>query len=208
MSDKQSPGNFFSTYKWYIVPTIALLMVLINWATSRNVSTSLTDNTSIQENRQADKSPETKPTSTQKKKQDKSTNQDNSTTSMVDLEAFEPNPALEILLNDNLQDDGDLSFESPLPNSTFKINTILSMNITGTTSFIPPYKVKVYSNKVEDYENKKPIFQKEITGELDDDVYLFDYKAKMALRAGLYYLLFEEQENNEMYVIKFKVMPK
>jgi len=116
---------------------------------------------------------------------------------------FAPNPILESLMNEQLRNEGfKTKLISPSASQVFDYEEKILWQFNGITTAMPPYQLMVYSNKGQDFEKGIGVLSKTLEGELKGEQYQFNFSAMVPFERGLYYLLFQEQEGEEILSIE------
>lgn len=138
------------------------------------------------------------------------------TTNTAELLAanFEPNPALEALLNSDLRGQQyRFNVLHPTPNArlTYR-NGQAELAVDGTletpeASVSTPFRVLLFSNKQEDYRQFKPVLSEPLALEKTNLGFRFSFDKSLRLPQGLYYLMIEDEDSGKSYfVIKVRVI--
>lgn len=113
-------------------------------------------------------------------------------------EDFKPNPALEKLMRESVRSDGETVISLPIRGKVFKYQNTIHFQVKGKSQVQPPYQLIIYANKINDFKNDAYLLNKTLTH--------LKFDAHIALKKGLYYLVIQEKESEQViYISSFSV---
>lgn len=139
-------------------------------------------------------------------------------------EAVAPNPLLEVYIDQELRE-SPYTFEITYPNREarlveqadgthlFRLAGRLQVEmeadaVSATPAdeaadepTLPAFRVHLFSNDPEAYENFQPIFTEDLSFQVEGNVYVFQLSHPEELDPGLYYYLIEATENREVFSV-------
>lgn len=141
-------------------------------------------------------------------------------------EMVAPNPLLEVYVDQELRE-GLYKIEITYPNKEarlpeqadgthlFRLAGRLSLNkeveepakLTSPDNeeeeeaLLPAFRVHLFSNQPEDYENFQPLFTEDISFQVEGNYYVFQLSHPEELDPGLYYYLVEATESREVFYV-------
>lgn len=120
---------------------------------------------------------------------------------------FQRNPAIESIMAEQVRATGSTTkLATPTKDATFSFAQNIPFEVSGTTTIAPPYTVSVYSNRVFDFENEYKALTASLSGTQQNENYHFSFKAKVPFPRGLYYILLQSEENEDiLHISRFKV---
>ncbi len=123
----------------------------------------------------------------------------------IDETAFNVNPVMESLLSERVRHSTVTRIISPSPDTVFKSQTAIPFLLKGQTSAKPPFELLIYSNRMSDFDNDRPVLKKVLTGAKDNNAHRFQFKANLTLNDGLYYWMLRSENSGELlHVSKFR----
>lgn len=141
-------------------------------------------------------------------------------------EAVAPNPLLEVYIDQELRE-GPYKIEVTYPNKEarlteqpdgthlFRLAGRLSINEAAENEspapnpvdeetdevMLPTFRVHLFTNAPQDYENFQPVFTEDITFQVEGEFYVFQLSHPEELDPGLYYYLIEASESREVFYV-------
>jgi len=123
----------------------------------------------------------------------------------IEPNLYRPNPLLEGFLNESSRSNDNNQLLSPEMNKTFFEKNI-QLDFNGYSIELPPYELKIYSNKSTDFENDKHLMKLSIPTKKTNDRHTFRFLTNLELDKGLYYILIKKEDSDKMILVsKFKV---
>lgn len=127
---------------------------------------------------------------------------------MLNPEDFKVNPILEGLIKEKVRNQEiTTTLIEPALDGVLKSEGQTLLKIKGTTNAIPPLRMVIYSNKAQDFDNDKPYLNTALSPtQKNEEEYEFQFNAKIDFKKGLYYILIESVEMDELLIVsKFQV---
>ena len=141
-------------------------------------------------------------------------------------EMIAPNPLLEVYVDQELRE-GVYKIEITYPNKEarlpeqadgthlFRLAGRLTLNkeveepakLTSPdneeeeATLLPAFRVHLFSNQPEDYENFQPLFTEDISFQVEGNYYVFQLSHPEELDPGLYYYLVEATDSREVFYV-------
>lgn len=111
---------------------------------------------------------------------------------------FKPIADLEDLIKESVRSDEKTEISEPLNGKVYKYQSLINFKLQGKTNITPPYQLIIYTNKSNDFDNDIRLVNQTINQ--------LKFNAKIPLKRGLYYLVIQKQETEEMiHISSFSV---
>ncbi|MEQ1746557.1 MAG: hypothetical protein ABMA02_14090 [Saprospiraceae bacterium] len=119
---------------------------------------------------------------------------------------FRPNPRLEAMINTQFRGDKyQFQINRPAPGTNLsRKQKQVAFRLEGTVEtdvreISAPFRVLVFSNLLEDYEQFRPAYAARLSFEKTDHVFSFRLDERLALAPGLYYFLIEDEDSGMVF---------
>ncbi|MFN0013301.1 MAG: hypothetical protein ACKVU2_02025 [Saprospiraceae bacterium] len=119
---------------------------------------------------------------------------------------FRPNPRLEDLMNTQFRGDKyQFQVNRPAPGANLsRKQKQVAFRLEGTVEtdvreISVPFRVLVFSNLPEDYEQFRPAYAARLSFEKTDRIFSFRLDERLALAPGLYYFLIEDEDSGMVF---------
>ena len=125
----------------------------------------------------------------------------------LDPADYTPNTILDDIIKEKFRKDTYVTtILEPTIDSVFKLNETVQFTVKGTTTAPPPYELIIYTNRLFDFDDEHPHLVVPLNERKIKDTYEFSFKAGVAFKKGLYYLIVQQKsDDNPIYMSRFRV---